>query len=204
MDKYLEEIKSYLTILDEETINKELDNIKNVLLSKGKFEELNLVSPKEQASIILKSHNINPDIVLKKHKGIKNKFKEIGESFNNLVNIMSKNDLKANLKIILDIIILLFFVSLVKIPFIAIRNIGESLLQNINFPLGYDIWGFAIEVVYIIVAIMIIINVFPKWFKNLKPSNNNSKVVKQEVVVETKKMGNDLESISLTDNKDNK
>ena len=204
MDKYLEEIKSYLTILDEETINKELDNIKNVLLSKGKFEELNLVSPKEQASIILKSHNINPDIVLKKQKGIKNKFKEIGESFNNLVNIMSKNDLKANLKIILDIIILLFFVSLVKIPFIAIRNIGESLLQNINFPLGYDIWGFAIEVVYIIVAIMIIINVFPKWFKNLKPSNNNSKVVKQEVVVETKKMGNDLESISLTDNKDNK
>ena len=204
MEKYLEEIKSYLTILDEETINKELDNIKNVLLSKGKFEELNLVSPKEQASIILKSHNINPDIVLKKQKGIKNKFKEIGDAFNNLVNIMSKNDLKANLKIILDIIILLFFVSLVKIPFIAIRNIGESLLQNINFPLGYDIWGFAIEVVYIIVAIMIIINVFPKWFKNLKPSNNNSKVVKQEVVVETKKMGNDLESISLTDNKDNK
>ena len=82
MEKYLEEIKSYLTILDEETINKELDNIKNVLLSKGKFEELNLVSPKEQASIILKSHNINPDIVLKKQKGIKNKFKEIGDAFN--------------------------------------------------------------------------------------------------------------------------
>ena len=203
MDKYLEEIKSYLNILDEETINKELDNIKNVILSKGKFEDLNLVSPKEQASIILKSHNINPDIVLKKKKGFKNKFKEIVDDFNGLLNIMSKNDLKANLKIIFDVIILLLFVSLAKIPFIAIRNVGESLLQNIDFPLGYDIWGFTIEVVYIIIAIMIIINVFPKWYKNLKPSNNSKKVNK-EVVVETKKMGNDLESISLTDNKDNK
>ena len=207
MDKYLNEIRSYLTVLDQETVNKELENIKNVIserLNNGEsFEKLNLINAKEQAILILKSYNINPDIVVKKKKGLKNKFNEIIEAFNGLLNIMGNNDLKANLKIIFDIILLLIFVSLVKIPFIAIRNVGESLLQNINFPLGYDIWGFAIEAVYIIIAIMIIINVFPKWFKNLKPSPKKQ-IVKKEVPIETKKMGNDLESISLTDNKDNK
>ncbi len=207
MDKYLNEIRSYLTVLDQETVNKELENIKNVIserLNNGEsFEKLNLINAKEQAILILKSYNINPDVVVKKKKGLKNKFNEIIEAFNGLLNIMGNNDLKANLKIIFDIILLLIFVSLVKIPFIAIRNVGESLLQNINFPLGYDIWGFAIEAVYIIIAIMIIINVFPKWFKNLKPSPKKQ-IVKKEVPIETKKMGNDLESISLTDNKDNK
>lgn len=207
MDKYLEEIKSYLEILDKSIVEKEINNIKNVIeqyISDGKkFEDLNLVSAKDQAVEILKSYNINSEIILKKENFFKRKGKELGNAFNHLLDIMSKNDLKANLKIILDIIVLLVFISLVKIPFIAIRNVGESLLQNIDFPLAFNIWGIAIELVYIIVAIMIFINVFPKWFKKLKPTNNSNKV-KKEVVVENKKMGNDLESISLTDNKENK
>ena len=206
MDKYLEEIKSYLEILDKSIVEKEINNIKNVIeqnMNNGKkFEELNLVSAEEQAKTILRSYNINSDIILKKSNFIKRKGKELVDAFNHLLNIMSKNDFKANLKIIFDILVLLIFISLVKIPFIAIRNIGESLLQNINFPLAYDIWGFVIEIVYIIVAVMIFINVFPKWFKKLKPSNNTNKD-KKEVIVENKKIGNDLESISLTDNKDN-
>ncbi len=209
MNKYLEDIRSYISVLDENTINKEINNIKNYLdnnLKDGKkFEELNIVSAKEQAIEILKSYNINSDLILKKENFFKRKGRELGNAFNHLFNIMSKNSLKANLKILLDILILLVFISLVKIPFIAIRNVGESLLQNIDFPLAYDIWGITIEVVYIIVAIMIFINVFPKWFYNLKPSDKPKKVVVEKVeVVENKKLGNDLESISLSDNKDSK
>ncbi len=207
MDKYLNEIKSYLEVLDRSIVDKEINNIKNVIeqhMNNGKkFEDLNLVSAKDQAVEILKSYNINSEIILRKENFFKRKASELGSAFNHLMDIMSKNDLKANLKIILDIIVLLVFISLVKIPFIAIRNIGESLLQNINFPLAYNIWGFVIEVVYIIVAVMIFINVFPKWFKKLKPSNNSNKI-KKEVVVENKKIGNDLESISLTNNNNNK
>lgn len=203
MDKYLNDIKSYLYVLDEEIIVIEINNIRNYLnesLSSGKkFEELNLVSAKEQASEILKSHGINPDLVLKKENIFKRKGKELSSALNHLLDIMSKNDIKSNLKIVLDILILLVFISLIKIPFIAVRNIGESLLQNIDFPIAFDIWGIAIEIVYVIVAIMVFINVFPRWFKNLKPSGKK-KVFKKEVVVETKKMGNDLESISLTNN----
>ncbi len=207
MDKYLNEVKSYLNVLEKDIIDKEINNIKNVIeknISKGKkFEELNLVSAKEQASTILKSYGLNPDVLLKKENIFKRKGKELVDAFNHLLDIMTKNDFKSNIKIIVDILILLIFISLVKIPFIAIRNLGESLLQNIDFPLAFDIWGFVIEFVYIIVAIMIFINVFPKWFKNLKPTPKKE-VVKKEVPIETKKMGNDLESISLTNTKENK
>ena len=211
MDKYLEEVRSYLTVLEENAVNKEIDNIKKYLdksLEEGKkFEELNLVSAKEQASEILKSYGLNPEVVLKEEKFFKRKINELVKGFNHLLDTMSKNELKANLKIILDFIILLIFISLVKIPFIAVRNIGESLLQNIDFPLAFNIWGLAIELVYIIIttiiAIMIFINVFPRWLNNLKPINRKV-VVTKEKPIEDKKMGNDLESISLTDNKENK
>ena len=207
MDKYLEEVRSYLTVLEENAVKKEIDNIKKYLdksLEEGKkFEELNLVSAKEQASEILKSYGLNPEVVLKEEKFFKRKINELVKGFNHLLDTMSKNDLKANLKIILDFVILLIFISLVKIPFIAVRNIGESLLQNIDFPLAFNIWGLAIELVYIIIAIMIFINVFPRWLNNLKPINRKV-VVTKEKPIEDKKMGNDLESISLTDNKENK
>ena len=89
MDKYLNEIRSYLTVLDQETVNKELENIKNVIserLNNGEsFEKLNLINAKEQAILILKSYNINPDVVVKKKKGLKNKFNEIIEAFNGLL-----------------------------------------------------------------------------------------------------------------------
>ena len=207
MDKYLGDIKSYLSVLDENTINKELENIKKVIensINDGKkFEELNLVSAKEQAIIILKSYNINSDLVIKKENFFVRKGKELVDAFNYLINIMEKNTLKANLKIVFDILVLLIFISLVKIPFIAVRNVGESLLQNIDFPIAFNIWGITIEIVYIIVAIMIFINVFPKWFKNLKPTvKQKEENVKKEVVIENKKMGNDLESISLNGNKE--
>ena len=114
MDKYLNDIKSYLYVLDEEIIVIEINNIRNYLnesLSSGKkFEELNLVSAKEQASEILKSHGINPDLVLKKENIFKRKGKELSSALNHLLDIMSKNDIKSNLKIVLDILILLVFI----------------------------------------------------------------------------------------------
>ena len=202
MDKYLDEIRSYLGVLDKSIVDKEIANIKTVLeqnMNGKSFEDLALVSALDQAKEILKSYGVNSEIVLQKENYFKRKGKELIDGFVHLFDI--KNNFKANLKIVFDIIVLFVFISLVKIPFIAIRNIGESLLNNINFALAYDIWGIAIEFVYIVVAIMIFINVFPRWYKNLKVVPKDDKPKK--VVSEVKSMGNDLESISLSDN-DNK
>ena len=199
MDDKLEEVKKYLNVLSNEIVEKEI----NELRLSNSYDN---VDAKFLADSILKKYGVNSDVVLKKEVFFKRKFNDLGKAFNHIVDRMGKNDFKANLKIILDIIVLLLFISLCKIPFIVVRNLGEGLLGVINFSFAYDIWAFFIELVYIVIAVMIFINVFPKWFKNLKPSNNKVKEEKKvlnDVVNEPQKMGNDLESVVINDDKNN-
>ena len=188
MDKFLEEVKNNLKGLSEKDIEKEINNLKASLK-----EDSNL-DPKTLADSILLKYN-------KKENYFKRKINDLVSTFNHLVDIMGKNDFQANLKIVGDILILLIFVSLCKIPFIVVRNVGDSLLKTINIPIVYNIWALLVELVYLVIAIMILVNVFPKWFKKLEPSNNSNKVKETPVKVkeEPQKIGNDLESISLTE-----
>ena len=182
MDKFLEEVKNNLKGLSEKDIEKEINNLKASLK-----EDSNL-DPKTLADSILLKYN-------KKENYFKRKINDLVSTFNHLV------DFQANLKIVGDILILLIFVSLCKIPFIVVRNVGDSLLKTINIPIVYNIWALLVELVYLVIAIMILVNVFPKWFKKLEPSNNSNKVKETPVKVkeEPQKIGNDLESISLTE-----
>ena len=186
MDKFLEEVKNNLKGLSEKDIEKEINNLKASLK-----EDSNL-DPKTLADSILLKYN-------KKENYFKRKINDLVSTFNHLVDIMGKNDFQANLKIVGDILILLIFVSLCKIPFIVVRNVGDSLLKTINIPIVYNIWALLVELVYLVIAIMILVNVFPKWFKKLEPSNNSNKVKETPVKVkeEPQKIGNDLESISI-------
>ena len=193
MDKLLDEVKGYLKVLDEEIVVKEIEGLR------ASLKDCDNVNAQDIAKDILKKYGVNSEVIFKKDNFVKKKVKDLVGAFNHLLDIMGKNDLKSNLKIIFDILLLLVFISLCKIPFIVVRNLGESLLSYINLSYIYDIWDLVIEFVYIIVAVMIFINVFPKWFKNLKPGKIKENVSKE--VKEPEKMGNDLESIVLTDDK---
>lgn len=193
MDKLLDEVKGYLKVLDEEIVVKEIEGLR------ASLKDSDNVNAQDIAKDILKKYGVNSEVIFKKDNFVKKKVKDLVGAFNHLLDIMGKNDLKSNLKIIFDILLLLVFISLCKIPFIVVRNLGESLLSYINLSFIYDIWDLVIEFVYIIVAVMIFINVFPKWFKNLKPGKIKENVSKE--VKEPEKMGNDLESIVLTDDK---
>ncbi len=193
MDKLLDEVKGYLKVLDEEIVVKEIEGLR------ASLKDCDNVNAQDIAKDILKKYGVNSEVIFKKDNFVKKKVKDLVGAFNHLLDIMGKNDLKSNLKIIFDILLLLVFISLCKIPFIVVRNLGESLLSYINLSFIYDIWDLVIEFVYIIVAVMIFINVFPKWFKNLKPGKIKENVSKE--VKEPEKMGNDLESIVLTDDK---
>ena len=188
MDKFLEEVKNNLKGLSEKDIEKEINNLK------ASLKEDNNLDSKTLADSILLKYN-------KKENYFKRKINDLVSTFNHLVDIMGKNDFQANLKIVGDILILLIFVSLCKIPFIVVRNVGDSLLKTINIPIVYNIWALLVELVYLVIAIMIWVNVFPKWFKKLEPSKNSNKVKETPVKVkeEPQKIGNDLESISLTE-----
>ena len=102
---------------------------------------------------------------------------------------MAKNDMKENAKIILDLLVLIVFICLLKIPFLFIQNIGDDLLLSFNQPILLEIGHFILEIVYIVVAFLFYMNIFNKWFSNLK----NKKRVKIE--------GKELEAVSLKESK---
>ena len=205
MEKYLEEVRQGISVLNASIVENEINKIKNELtlsIEKGMNENeilKNYPSAKDKIREILQNNGLNSG----KNNFFVEKFQELFRVINKVVDVMSKNDLKSNAKIISDILILIILICLLKIPFILVRNVGDSLISYINFPLALKIWGIAIEFVYIIVGIMVFINVFTKWFNNLKV-NPNAKV-KEKVVSEMPKekenvkMGEDLTSISLED-----
>ncbi len=195
---YIEEIRNRISILDLESQEKELNEIEkkiNEELAIGLTEEqiLKNYPVDNQVLTILKKHGINTDFIGQNKTKTKDKFNQLFNMFYKLLDIMAKNDFKANIKIIGDLLILVVLICLLDIPFILIRNLGDSLIQYINVPYMYNIWGIIINILYIIVAILIFLNIFPKWFKNLKPTPKKAKKVN------VAKLGEDLTSISLND-----
>ncbi len=141
----------------------------------------------------------------KKPAFFKKKFKSFIDSLNKLLEIMKENDFNANLKIITDLLILLILLIFIKVPFILVRTLIDSLFAVIGFSLGYDIIEVVVEFLYLIVAVMMFINIFPKWFKGLKSSpKKGEEKKKEEVVKEAKPIGKDLTSINLSDIEDEK
>ena len=175
-----EKIINYYTTFIENSENQE-----ETINSLGSIEEI-------QDKIFL-IHGINPKKV--KKQGLFKRLEELFQVVHQVVEIMSNNKMKENAKIFLDLLVLIFFICLIKIPFIFIRNIGESLLDPFGVPILLTIWSVILDIIYIVVAFMVFVNIFTKWFKNLTEK-------KKEKVIEEKKeekkiIGSSLEAISL-------
>ena len=173
-EMFVKKLKDKLDILEdsvqEEEINEYVKKIEEQEKSDLKEEDIikSFGSINEISRKILKKHGINPNKVLKKDRFLYKKFEELFEVIHKVVDVMSKNSLEENAKIILDILILIAFVCLLKIPFVAIRDLGDSLLSYTSIPVLYNLWGILIDIIYIIVAVFVFMNIFTKWFKNLK------------------------------------
>lgn len=173
-----EEMKSY-----ESTLTRELENgmtEEEIVLSFGSLDFI--------ADNILEKRGIDK-MKISHPKFLYKEFERLFASIHNLVDVMAKNDMKENAKIILDLLVLIVFICLLKIPFLFIQNIGDDLLLSFNQPILLEIGHFILEIVYIIVALMFFMNIFNKWFSNLK----NKKSVKIE--------GKELEAVSLKESK---
>ncbi len=140
---------------------------------------------------ILNKRGINPDKVIKKKGFFYKQFEELFQVIHRVVEQMANNSFKENVKIIVDIFVLIFIICIIKIPFILIQNLGDSVLLAFEYPILLDIWALILDVLYIIVAIMVFMNVFTKWFKNLKVQKKEKHVQKIEAKA--------LESVNLKD-----
>ena len=170
-----QEIENYLKKIEERTKNGESEE--EIIKSFGTMTEI--------TETILKSHGINPQKLSKKNGFIYKQFEELFEVIHHVIDEMSKNDFQNNLKIILDLLILIAFICLLKIPFILVRNLGDSLITNLNITFMSGIWGLIVDIIYIIVALVVFMNIFNKYFKNIKAKKSN------------KIKGKELESINL-------
>ena len=167
-----QEIENYLKKIEERTKNGESEE--EIIKSFGTMTEI--------TETILKSHGINPQKLSKKNGFIYKQFEELFQVIHHVIDEMSKNDFQNNLKIILDLLILIAFICLIKIPFILVRNLGDSLITNLNITFMTGIWGLIVD---IIVALIVFMNIFNKYFKNIKAKKTN------------KIKGKELESIHL-------
>ena len=170
-----QEIGNYLKKIEEREKNGESEE--EIIKSFGTIKEI--------TETILKSHGINPKKLSKKNSFIYKQFEELFQVIHHVIDEMSKNDFQNNLKIILDLLILIAFICLLKIPFILVRNLGDSLITNLNITFMSGIWGLIVDIIYIIVALVVFMNIFNKYFKNIKAKKSN------------KIKGKELESINL-------
>ena len=170
-----QEIENYLKKIEEREKNGESEE--EIIKSFGTITEI--------TETILKSHGINPKKLSKKNGFIYKQFEELFQVIHHVIDEMSKNDFQNNLKIILDLLILIAFICLLKIPFILVRNLGDSLITNLNITFMSGIWGLIVDIIYIIVALVVFMNIFNKYLKNIKAKKSN------------KIKGKELESINL-------
>ncbi len=192
-EEFIKKLKDKLDILTSEALNDEIKYFESEI-EKQKDQNVseediiksfgNLENIEKQ---ILKKHGINPEKVMKNENFIYKKFEELFQVIHRVVDIMSKNDLKDNVKILFDLFILIIFVCFIKIPFILIQNLGDSLLSYIDIPYISDIWGILIDLIYIIIALIIFMNIFTKWFKNLKTTKKLKTKELESVTLEDKK-----------------
>lgn len=189
--EFIKRLKDSLEIFDSHTIEKEVSYYQKEIerkIEEGLKEEDVIKSFGEINEIqiqIYKEHGLNPDKISKKNTFFYKQFEELFQVIHHLIDEMGKNDFQNNMKIIFDLVLLFAFICIIKIPFILIRNLGDSLILYLDFPIVSDIWGILIDFIYIIVAVMVFMNIFSKYFKNLKSSKK--KQIKEK----------ELESINL-------
>jgi len=178
-ETFLKQLEESLDIFNEDIKKEEINNILAQINEKeqaGKkekeiIEELSI--SKIQKDIYIK-RGLNPKKITKNKTFIYKEFEELFQVIHHVIDEMSKNDFQSNMKIIFDIVILLAFICIVKIPFILIRNLGDSLILYLEIPILSNIWGLIIDIIYIIVAVVIFMNIFTKYFKNMKSTKKKT------------------------------
>lgn len=171
---FLQTYKDGLNIFEESYQQKkvlELDDKISSLLSSFKNEEEAISSLGDVSLLVQDVYKENHlALASKKQKNgfFSTHISSLSEVIGRVIDVMSKNSVKANLKILFDILILIILVCVIKIPFILVRDWVNSLLSFLSIPILLTLWNFVVEVLYVVVAVLVFLNIFKRWFQNLK------------------------------------
>lgn len=187
--EFKKNLRKKLDILTEEAFQEEI-GVYESKLTNQKEEEMvaSFGNLDDIAQNILKKRGIDETKIIHS-KFIYHQFEELFKTVHRIVDRMSQNSLKENVKIIIDLLILIAFICLLKVPFLFVQNVLDDLLLNFNQPIILEIIHFILDISYIIVALIFFMNIFTKWFQNIDEKKAH------------KIKGDALESISLTEKK---
>ena len=171
-EEFLKTLRKKISILKEEEINDIISEYSEFIDEKTKRNQSvektikDLGNVNDLAKEILDAYKIN-DNYTKKNAGI-----EFFETCNNiikkLVDKFSNKSFSEVIRFILEIIVIIIFIAILKIPFVLIEEIGQDIFVNLTYAnignILNTIWGFLIEISYLVVAVLLFINIFKKRY----------------------------------------
>lgn len=211
---FLEKLKKKLKILKEDELDdiiEEYEDHINEKISSGKTEEeavKDFGNFDELVKEILSAYKINEDYDKPtKEKNVVADFIDTCVSFvKDLARNLGNRGADDIIKFIIEFVVLILFIAILKLPVLFVEEAGEWLFERLVSPFGYalaKIWKYMIEIMYLILAIVGIVNFVKKRYmegenveekeliKKESISKNNTKMIeKQKNVKKEKKEGN--------------
>lgn len=227
--KFLKELEKKLAILSETEKEDILNEYRDIIEEKVKHGKTEEEAVKEFGSIdelskeILSTYKINPEYNQKKTETAKTKdFVETTEGFikkgaqklsevtENMVDTLKKSDVELTtekiFEIILKVILVLFGLALLKLPFYFIEELGASIF-NIGFApfswLTETVWKILVEIIYLAACILVIFTLITKYTKPISKKIEAAKKerseenVTKEPIASKKKQVNEEHSSNL-------
>lgn len=167
-DEFIKRLEEALSKLPEEDLKKVIRKYKATFtrqMKKGKTED-EIIGEfgnfNELTNNILKEHGIETPAQTSANV-ITDFFNEFLKVVEDIVNYISKQDLKEIAILILKIVVTLLLISLLKIPILFIRDLGTGILDLLFMPLSTILifcFRFIVEIFYVILAITIFVKAF--------------------------------------------
>lgn len=186
MDKFLKRLEMELMFFESDKRMIYVQQYKRKLeenVAQGKSEEEAIHSLGNFESIlesIYKENQLNYDMVPSK-----NWFKKLCRGFyvtlTSLIDTMSHNNRKQNGKIIVDLLIMILIIAIAKIPFVFGRDMIISFVNVLTTGVIIDIIRFIFEVLYILVAFLLFMRVFKRWFSKVSKDPEMNPKYKEEL-----------------------
>ena len=167
-EEFLSKLEEALNKLTDEDRKKVMRNYKATFTRKRKkgMSDEDIINEfgnfNDLVNNILKDHGIETP-AQESASTITDFFKEFLNVVEDIVNYIAKQNVKDVILLIVKIVITLLCISLLKLPILFIRDLGEGIFNLFFIPLSTILifcWRFILEIIYIIIAITLFVKVF--------------------------------------------
>lgn len=205
-EEFLKKLKKRLNVLEDseiEDIVSEYEGYIDEKVAKGLSEEeavKELGNFEEIVQDLLAAYKVKNSS--NNEDTFSNFINKLGNGLDNIIDTLSHKSGTDIIRLLIEIIIILFIICLLKIPFSMIKDLGGDIFKELVSPIGNvfrAIWYFIIDFSYIIISVIFFIKMLEKrYFKSVsdeivetideekEKANSKKKKSSKEDIYETK------------------